>query len=285
MSLDHDLIGVRSDPVERSWDSTDAILYALGVGAGHDNPLEDLAYTTEHGAPGGEEQKVLPSYGVMLTWGVRGRRLGDFDPAMLVHAEQSVQLHRPLPTSGTVSITSMVTSIEDKGSGALVRSQAEAVLADSGEPLVTAGSGVFVRGEGGFGGERGAPSGDIVPERTPEERVETGSWPGQALLYRLSGDRNPLHSDPTFAARGGFSQPILHGLCTYGIACRVLVGAVAKGDGDAMRSMSGRFSAPVTPGDDLAVEIWDTDTGQVAFRVRRGDGTVVIDRGRATFAA
>ncbi|WP_375001525.1 MaoC/PaaZ C-terminal domain-containing protein [Aeromicrobium sp. CTD01-1L150] len=283
MSLDHDVVGVRSDPVEKSWDGNDAILYALGLGAGHDNPLEDLAYTTEHGDPDSPGQKVLPSYGVMLTWGVRGRRLGDFDPAMLVHAEQSVQLHRPLPTSGTVSITSMVTSIEDKGSGALVRSQAEAVLADSGEPLVTAGSGVFIRGEGGFGGERGAASGDVVPERDPDERVETGSWPGQALLYRLSGDRNPLHSDPSFAARGGFSRPILHGLCTYGITCRALVAAVVKGDGDALRSMSGRFSAPVTPGDDLTVEIWDVDTAHVAFRVRRGDGTVVIDRGRATF--
>lgn len=284
MSLDHDVVGVRSDPVEKSWDGRDAILYALGLGAGHDNPLEDLTYTTEHGDPNAPGHKVLPSYGVMLTWGVRGRRLGDFDPAMLVHAEQSVELHRPLPTSGTVSITSMVTSIEDKGSGALVRSQAEAVLVDSGEPLVTAGSGIFIRGEGGFGGERGAASGAVVPERDPDERVETGSWPGQALLYRLSGDRNPLHSDPSFAARGGFSRPILHGLCTYGITCRALVGAVAKGDGDAMRSMSGRFSAPVTPGDDLTVEIWDVDIAQVAFRVLRGDGTVVIDRGRASFA-
>ncbi|MFO6452357.1 MULTISPECIES: MaoC/PaaZ C-terminal domain-containing protein [unclassified Aeromicrobium] len=284
MSLNHDIVGVRSEPVEKSWTSTDALLYALGVGAGHDNPLEDLAYTTEHGEPGGDGQKVLPSYGVMLTWGARGRKLGDFDPAMLVHAEQQIELHRPLPPSGTVSITSMVTGIEDKRSGALVRSQAEAVLADTGEPLVTARSGVFIRGEGGFGGTAAEPGLEQVPDREPDQVVATGSWPGQALLYRLSGDRNPLHSDPSFAARGGFERPILHGLATYGITARVLVSAVAKGDGDAMRSMAGRFSAPVLPGDDLTVELWDVDTGDVAFRVRRADGTVVIDRGRARFA-
>jgi len=284
MSLNHDVVGVRSDPVEKSWTSTDALLYALGVGAGHDNPLEDLAYTTEHGPPDGGGQKVLPSYGVMLTWGTRGRKLGDFDPAMLVHAEQAIELHRPLPPQGTVSITSTVTSIEDKRSGALVRSAAEAVLVETGEPLVTSRSGIFIRGEGGFGGEASVTPDDTVPERDPDERIVTASWPGQALLYRLSGDRNPLHSDPSFAARGGFPRPILHGLCTYGITCRALVDAVAKGDGDAMRSMSGRFSAPVLPGDELTVEVWDVDAGLVAFRVRRTDGTVVIDRGRAGFS-
>ncbi|MCD9154509.1 MaoC/PaaZ C-terminal domain-containing protein [Aeromicrobium duanguangcaii] len=284
MSLNHDVVGVRSDPVEKSWTSTDALLYALGVGAGHDNPLEDLAYTTEHGPPDGGGQKVVPSYGVMLTWGTRGRKLGDFDPAMLVHAEQAIELHRPLPPQGTVSITSTVTSIEDKRSGALVRSAAEAVLVETGEPLVTSRSGIFIRGEGGFGGQATAAPDDTVPDRDPDERIVTASWPGQALLYRLSGDRNPLHSDPSFAARGGFPRPILHGLCTYGITCRSLVDAVAKGDGDAMRSMSGRFSAPVLPGDELTVEVWDVDAGLVAFRVRRTDGTVVIDRGRAGFS-
>lgn len=281
MSLDHSLVGVRSDPVEKSWDQTDTILYALGVGAGHDDPLEELAYTTEHGPPDGAGPKVLPSYGVMLTWGARGRRLGDFDPAMLVHAEQAVRLHRPLPGAGTVSITSTVTAIEDKGSGALVRSRAEAVLAGTDEPLVTAESGVFIRGEGGFGGERGDASSPAVPEREPDEVVETGTWPGQALVYRLSGDRNPLHSDPSFSARGGFPRPILHGLSTYGTTCRALVQAVAGGDGDRVRSMAGRFSAPVVPGDALRVEIWREDAGRAAFRVRRGDGTTVIDRGLA----
>ena len=283
MTLDHDVVGVRSDPVEKSWTETDAILYALGVGAGHDNPLEDLAYTTEHGEPGGDGQKVLPSFGVMLTWGARGRKLGDFDPAMLVHAEQEIELHRPLPTSGTVSITSMVTSIEDKRSGALVRSQAEAVLVDTGEPLVTGRSGVFIRGEGGFGGTSSPGGLEAVPDREPDQVVSTGTWPGQALLYRLSGDRNPLHSNPAFSARGGFPRPILHGLCTYGIAARVLVREVGKGDGDTMTSIAGRFSSPVLPGDELSVDLWDVDTGRVAFRVRSADGTVVIDRGRAGF--
>jgi acyl dehydratase len=294
MSLDHSLVGVVSEPTERSWDADDALLYALGVGAGHDDPLEELAYATEHGRPDDPDsqeqvpagtQRVVPSFAVMVTWGAgRGRRLGDFHPAMLVHAEQEVELHRPLPTAGKVSVTSVVTGIEDKGSGALVRSEARAVEIGTSDPLVTARSAVFIRGEGGFGGERTPSPPSPVPDRAPDERIVMPTWPGQALLYRLSGDRNPLHSDPAFAARGGFERPILHGLCTYGVTCRALVRAVAGGDGDAMRSMAGRFSAPVTPGDELTVEVWRLDSGDVAFRTLRGDGTVVLDRGLSRWA-
>jgi len=292
MSLDHSLVGETSEPVERSWTHRDALLYALGLGAGHDDPLTDLTYTTEHGdtrsadSPG---QRVLPSFGVMVTWGGRGRKLGDFDPARLVHAEQAIELHRPVPTEGTARVTSRVVGMHDKGSGALVSSESRAVDAATGEPLVTARSAVFIKGEGGFGeptvaeSSSTAPPPTPVPERAPDEEVPMRTWPGQALLYRLSGDWNPLHSDPAFAARGGFERPILHGLCTYGITCRALVDAVAKGDGDRMTSMAGRFSAPVIPGDELVVSLWRLDDGTVAFQTRRGDGTVVIDRGISTW--
>ncbi|SDL36965.1 Acyl dehydratase [Nocardioides sp. YR527] len=285
MSLDQSVIGVRSEPEERSWTGADTLLYALGVGAGHDDPLTDLSYTSEHGDDACPEQKVLPTFGVMVTWGARrgGRRMGDFNPAMLVHAEQEVVLHRPLTADGTVSLTSQVTGMYDKGSGALVASEAQAVDPATGEAVVTTRSSVFIRGEGGFGGDPGPRAASPIPERDPDELVTMPTWPGQALLYRLSGDRNPLHSDPRFAARGGFERPILHGLCTYGVTGRALIGTIAGGDGDAMASMAGRFSSPVLPGETLQVAMWRVDERTSAFQTRKEDGTVVIDRGLATW--
>ena len=285
MSLDESVIGVRSEPSPRSWNSADTLLYALGVGAGHDDPLTDLRYTSEHGDDACQEQRVLPTFGVMVTWGTRrgGRKMGDFDPAMLVHAEQEVVLHRPLPPKGTVSVTSQVTGMYDKGKGALVSSEAEAVDPGTGEAVVTTRSSVFIRGEGGFGGVPGPKTASPIPGRDPDELVTMPTWPGQALLYRLSGDRNPLHSDPRFSARGGFGRPILHGLCTYGVTGRALVSTIARGDGDAMASMAGRFSSPVLPGETLLVAIWRVDDTTTAFQTRKEDGTVVLDRGLATW--
>jgi acyl dehydratase len=278
MPLDLSAVGREGATRERSWTSTDALLYALGVGAGLGDPLRELAFTTENSA--GVEQQVLPTFGVLLAQAPAGA-LGDFDRAMLVHAEQAVRLHRPLPVSGTVRATARVAAIQDKGSGALVTTESEAVD-DAGAPLVTSRSSVFIRGEGGFGGDRGAPGDWQRPEREPDQVVVLRTRPEQALLYRLSGDRNPLHSDPAFAARAGFDRPILHGLCTYGVTGRALLGAVMDGDVRRFRAMSGRFSAPVTPGDDLTVRIWTTPgDGEVLFQTTRGDGTVVIDRGRA----
>src|SRR5262245_4524479 len=209
MPLDHSLVGVESEPGERSWDSTDAILYALGVGAGLGDPMRELEFTTENAE--GVEQKVLPTFGVLIARAGRRRGLGDFDPAMLVHAEQGLALHRPLPVQGKARTTSRVTAIWDKGSGALVTSEAVTVDAVSGEALVTTRASTFIRGEGGFGGERGPSERWQRPERRPDERIVYETRPEQALLYRLSGDRNPLHSAPRFAARAGFSRPILHG--------------------------------------------------------------------------
>jgi acyl dehydratase len=290
MSLDHSLVGVPGEPQERSWTSTDALLYAVGVGAGLGDPLQELEFTTENSE--GVTQQVLPTYAVLIAQARVGRKLGDFDPALLVHAEQGFELHRPLPVQGTVRTVATVTGIYDKGSGALVASENVAVDAATGDKLVTSRSSVFIRGEGGFGGDRGPGDGWRRPEREPDHRVLQPTRPEQALLYRLSGDRNPLHADPKFAARGGFSRPILHGLCTYGVTGRALLHAVCGSDPARFRSMAGRFSRPVLPGDTLVVSIWFSEDGgadqpgdTALFQTATEDGNVVIDHGRMQFLA
>jgi acyl dehydratase len=279
MGLDHSLVGVPSEPHLRSWESKDALLYAVGVGAGLGDPLQELEFTTENSE--GIEQQVLPTYAVLIAQAPMTRSLGDFDRAMLVHAEQYFELHRPLPVAGTVSTTSTVTGIYDKGSGALVVTENVAVDAATGEPLVTSRSGAFIRGQGGFGGPRSTDPPWSLPDRAPDHQVVRETRAEQALLYRLSGDRNPLHVDPKFAARGGFSRPILHGLCTYGVTGRALLRVLCDGDPARFRSMSGRFTRPVLPGEPLTISIWREDGGDTAlFQTARTDGEVVIDRGR-----
>ena len=150
--------------------------------------------------------------------------------------------------------------MHDKGSGALVTTENVAVDAATGEPLVTSRSGVFIRGEGGFGGRAGGSAPWAGPDREPDLTVTYQTRPEQALLYRLSGDRNPLHADPKFAARGGFPRPILHGLCTYGVTGRALLHALCGSDPARFRSMSGRFTKPVFPGESLVVSIWTGGT-------------------------
>ena len=279
MALNHSLVGVPGEPAERSWDSKDALLYAVGVGAGLGDPLQELEFTTENSE--GIEQKVLPTYAVLIAQGRTSGSLGDFDRAMLVHAEQAIELHRPLPVAGTVRTTSTVTGIYDKGSGALVVTENVAVDAATGEPLATTRSSAFIRGEGGFGGERGSDAPWERPGREPDHQVTYQVRPEQALIYRLSGDRNPLHTDPKFAARGGFDRPILHGLCTYGITGRALLHALCDSEPARFRSMSGRFSRPVWPGESLTISVWRQDGSDTAlFQTTKDDGTVVIDRGR-----
>jgi acyl dehydratase len=282
MALDHTLVGAASEPTERTWTSTDAILYALGVGAGADDPVEELEFTTENTA--GVEQKVLPTFAVLAAQARNGKRrkLGDFDPAKLVHAEQGFEIHRPLPVEATVRVTSTVTGMHDKGSGALVTTESVAVDASDGTPIVTTRGGVFIRGE-----SSGTSSADTTekwerPDRDPDATVVYPTKPDQALLYRLSGDRNPLHADPAFAARGGFERPILHGLCTYGFTGRALLHALCGSDPARFESMYGRFSRPVLPGQDLVVSIWRVGDGEALFQTT-AEGAVVIDRGRARF--
>ena len=281
MPLDQSIVGVESEPSERSWNSADAILYALGVGAGLEDPLEELEFTTENSA--GVEQRVLPTFGVLIAQSRARRKLGDFNPAMLVHAEQDVTLHAPLPVEGKVRTVSKVTGIYDKGSGALVAAEATAVEADTGRPLVTSRSAAFIRGEGGFAGDRGPAAEWQRPDREPDALVEYATRPEQALLYRLSGDRNPLHSDPAFAARGGFDRPILHGLCTYGFTGRALLHVLCESDPARFGSMHARFTRPVMPGDALEIAIWRVDGGAM-FQTRTQAGDVALDHGVFTFA-
>ncbi|GAA1870204.1 MaoC/PaaZ C-terminal domain-containing protein [Asanoa iriomotensis] len=277
MPVDPTVVGREGPERTRHWSSADALLYAVGVGAGMDDPTNELAFTTENST--GVEQRVLPTFGVLLAHAPLPP-LGHYDPARLVHAEQSLTLSGPIPTEGTVRARTRVTDVYDKGSGALVVVESTATLPD-GQVLVATRSAVFLRGEGGFGGERGPRDTWAVPEREPDRVVTYPTRPEQALLYRLSGDRNPLHADPAFAARAGFDRPILHGLCTYGVTGRALLHEMAGSDPARLRTMSGRFSATVTPGQSLTVEMWAQDD-TVLFRTRADDGTVVIDRGQAT---
>ncbi len=284
MPLNLDAVGSTSGPTDRSWTSTECLLYALGIGAGSlDATGFELDFTTENSAE--VSQKVLPTFAAVAGAGGGPRSsLGSFDPAMLVHAEQSVELHSAIPTEATITTTSTLTAIYDKGSGALVRSESRSVDAASGEPLFSTGTGLFIRGEGGFGGERG-PSGanEPFPSRSADQVVTYTTRPDQALLYRLSGDRNPLHSDPVFAKRAGFDRPILHGLCTYGFTGRALLHALCRSEPGRFRTMYGRFSRPTYPGDTLNVSMW-VDGSTARFRTQNQNGQTVIDAGRFEFS-
>jgi len=282
MPLDLEAVGRTGPIVEHAWTSTDSILYALGVGAGQVDPLEELAYTTENS--GGVEQQALPTFAVVLlqTRGGNSVPLGDFDRSQLVHAEQHVTLSTPLPVEGRLLVQSEVVGIWDKGSGALVVTETRGWPPDGSrdKPVATTKSAVFIKGQGGFGRRQRAVEW-TEPSGEPSHRITAPTRPDQALLYRLSGDRNPLHSDPAFAARGGFDRPILHGLCTYGTIARVLVGELAGANGSRLTAMGGRFTKPVMPGERLTVEAWANDEG-ARFRVLDGAGDPVLSRGTVT---
>lgn len=280
MPINPEAIGTVSDPQVSHWTSKDSLLYAVGVGAGQ-NPTDsrDLPFVTENS--NGVAQRVLPTQAVVLADLTPAFvNIGSFNPAMLVHGEQKVVVHREIPAKGSASSTAEITAIWDKGKGAVVEVTARAVDPDSGDPMFDLVMSAFIRGEGGWGGERG-PSGapNAAPEREPDMVLNETTRPEQALIYRLSGDRNPLHSDPTFAALAGFDRPILHGLCTYGFAGRALLHALCDSDPSRMASIEGRFSSPVFPGEALNVDVWREDDGAI-FRVRGGDGRTVFDAGR-----
>jgi acyl dehydratase len=267
--------GSEWDAGERTWTATDAILYALGVGSGADDPLSELEFTTENSRE--VTQKVLPTFAVMISGSGSGPELGDFDHARLLHAEQSITLHGELPAAATARTTGRVDGIYDKGNAALVVLSSASVNAATGEPLARSRTTLFIRGEGGFGGERGSSEPWHLPNRPADLLVTYQTRPDQALLYRLSGDRNPLHSDPWLAKLAGFDRPILHGLCTYGFTGRALLHGLCESDPVSFGSMSARFSAPVQPGQSLGVHIWEED-GAYLFQARAGE-VVVLDRG------
>jgi acyl dehydratase len=278
MPLNPDAVGAVSEPTEVSWTSKDTLLYAVSLGAG----TGELQYTTEN--TNGVVQQVLPTYPVVIPGGNAViANIGTFNPAMLVHGSQSVTLHQTLPAAGSASVVGKVAGMYDKGKAAVVLLESNATAPD-GSPLYTTTSSLFIRGEGGWGGDRG-PSGaqNVPPEREPDTTTVYQTSPDQALLYRLNGDRNPLHSDPSFAAMGGFDRPILHGLCTYGFTGRALLHAVAGGESANFKHMEGRFASPVIPGEALTIRIWKTGAGEAVFTTSVDD-RVVIDQGLVRFS-
>jgi len=286
MPINPDAVGTTSEAVEGSWTSKDCLLYALGVGAGMMDPIGfELEFTTENSQD--VTQRVLPTFAVVAGGGAGGgggalRAVGPFNPAMVVHGEQAVELQSPLPVEGRISSVTTVTGIYDKGSGAVIALEAVASDASTGKAMFTTRSSLFIRGEGGFGGDRG-PSGKAEPpSRSPDHEVTYQTRTDQALLYRLSGDRNPLHSDPKFAAMGGFEKPILHGLCTYGFTGRALLHTLCRSDPERFVSMSGRFSKPVFPGEPLTVSMWELGDGEAFFRTATPAG-IVIDGGQCRY--
>ena len=276
MSLNLDIVGESFPPVERSWTPADALLYAVAVGAGQEDPAGELEFTTENSE--GVEQRVLPTFATLLGAQVPREKLGSFRGEQVMHAGLSLTLHAQVPTSGTVRSTPRVAAIWDKGSGALVETETEIVDTATERTLATITSASFLRGEGGFGGERGPSSDWAASSRPPDAEVTFHPHPEQALLYRLCGDRNPMHSDPAFAQRAGFPRPILHGMCTYGYTGRALLRLACDGDSWRFGSIAGRFAKPVFPGEPLTVSVWE-DGDVLRFVTRTENFGVVVDHG------
>ena len=282
MALDPNAVGAHGPLREIEWTVKDTLLYAVGIGAGRD----DLAFTTENSV--GIEHQVYPTFAVVA--GLEGTELdrtalghiGSFDPALLVHGTQAVTLYRPIPADGAATSQDRIVALYDKGKAAVVVVRTETASAD-GSRLWSLESSAYIRGAGGWGGDRG-PSGprNEPPDRAPDDEVTMTVSPDQAFVYRLSGDRNPLHTDPAFAAKGGFDRPILHGLCTFGFTGRALLRALCQDKVERLEHIEGRFSAPVWPGETLTVRCWRVAGGQAVFTTAVGDRTV-LDQGLARF--
>jgi acyl dehydratase len=284
MTLNPEAVGSVGEVRTMSWASKDALLYAVGIGAGQ----ADLPFTTENTQ--NVQQVVYPTFAVVAGSGTQSpgasamSKIGSFNFAMLVHGSQAITLHRPIPVEASATTQDRVVAMYDKGKAAVVVMENEVKL-ESGEPLWNTRSSVFIRGEGGWGGDRGpsGPQNEPPTDRSADHEDTLQTSPDQAFVYRLSGDRNPLHTDPSFAALGGFDRPILHGLCSYGFTGRALLGALCDNDVSRFQHIEGRFSSPVLPGDALTVRAWRTSAGEAVFTTSVGD-RVVIDQGLVRFS-
>ncbi len=249
-------LGARLPEREFAWTGSDVLLYhlALGAGAAPTDPRE-LRYVTE------PQLQVLPTFAVVAP------TLGETEPprvsypgievdlAKVLHGTQRIDVHRPIPVDGKARVNTRVADVWDKGTAAVIVTESE-VCDLAGEPLWTNTSSVFARDEGGFGGERGPSAPNDQPDRRPDVVITTPTLPQQALWYRLLGDRNPLHSDPCFAAAAGFLSPILHGLATYGIVAKALVDELLDADVHRVRAFGARFTGVVFPGETLRTSVW-----------------------------
>ncbi|MGH8915555.1 MAG: MaoC/PaaZ C-terminal domain-containing protein [Acidimicrobiia bacterium] len=262
-----------------SWDDEDVILYHLGIGAG-DPPTDpdELRYVYEGDLHVMPTYATIPQFRTMMSVGIAPGF--DVNPAMILHGEHEVVIHETIPTRGTVTQTGRVTDVFDKGKGALAVLEIVSVREETGRPLFTNRARIYIRGEGGFGGDSGPATTDHVPERDPDHVVESVTLPQQALLYRMaSGDRNPLHVDPGFAAFAGFDKPILHGLCTYGIVGKAVVDrAVAAGPED-VASFRARFSDVFFPGETLVTRIWEEGDHLTVTAEAKERGVTVLSNG------
>jgi acyl dehydratase len=286
MPLDpHKILNWKFPDIEHAYTEKDTILYALGLGCGSDpNEPDDFKFVYERGLV------ALPTMAVVLAypgnWLESKESTADY--SKVLHGEQYLTLHRPLPPSGAVVGRTRVKSLLDKGKDKGAVLYVERTIADkaSGSPIATMTSAAMLRGDGGFGGEPGPqPEPHKLPEGPPAHHLDIRIAPNAALIYRLSGDRNPLHADPKAAAAGGFKMPILHGLCTYGVAGRALIKACCGGDPAKLVGLQVRFSAPVYPGETIRTEMWPAGT-QVSFRARVVErDVVVLNNGLARLAA
>lgn len=246
-----------------SWTSSDVLLYHLGIGAGSrtgDNTdAGALRYTLDD-----DRLQVLPSFGVVAPTFHETEPPAlnlpgcDIDLQFVLHGSQEIVVHRSIPASGTATINTKISDVWDKGKAAVIVQEGEARTED-GEHLWTVRSTIFVRNEGGWGGERGPSSKVELPEREADAEASYTVTPQQALLYRLCGDRNPLHADPGFAEGAGFPAPILHGLCSYGIVLREVTDLLLDGDAARVGGFSARFAGVVFPGETIRVQTWDED--------------------------
>lgn len=285
MALNYEqLMRLKRDGDRFAYGDRETMLYALGIGLGRD-PLDanELPFVFEQ--PG---LKTVPTMASVLARVPLLRDCG-FDYSKVLHGEQRLTLHRPLPAAAELIADSRVTAAYDKGAGkgAVIYTEARARSAADGMPMFTLASTTFARGDGGFGGPAGSgPAPHALPQRKPDAVATLETRPDQALLYRLNGDRNPLHADPALARRVGFRAPILHGLCTYGMACHAILRSVLAYDHTRIAAFDVRFSAPVYPGEAIATDLW-VDGKVVSFRCRvpAREDALVISNGRCELSA
>jgi acyl dehydratase len=291
MPIDYDdMMQSGASGLRARYDEKDVMLYALGVGFGRD-PLDEkeLPFVYENNG-----LKVVPTFASVINRGEappqaqRMPQKSEINFAMVVDGERRITIHKPLPSKCEVIAEERFLDILDKGEGkgAVLIQERVVREAASNDKLFTIVSSIFARGDGGFGGHaQGGPEPHAVPERAPDLIEECDTRADQALLYALSGDRNPLHRDPAFAKMLGFPRPILHGLCSYGTACRAVLSTVGEYRPERIRQFDVRFSKPVFPGETLVVELWQ-DGGTISWRasVKERPGTVVLNNGLCQLA-